>query len=399
MNYKNDFPILKNNPDLVYFDSTASSQKPAYVIDGIKEYLETNYSNIHRWMYDIAINSEKLYNDSKKMVAKHVWVSDEKEIIYTYNATYALNLLTSSLKRSNFLQKWDKVLLSIVEHHANVVPWLILKEEIWIEVDFVNVTKEYDIDREDFEKKYDATVKVISFTQVSNVTGQIFDLEAIWKQKREETIFIVDGSQSVPHFKIDVEQIGADFLFFTGHKVFADSGIWVLWGKRKYLEMLQPSFSWGWSIFKVHCEGFSNAGIPNKFEPWTPNMTWAVSLLKSFEYIEQIWWFEKIEKIENKLNSYFLKKLEKYPSIQLIWNKNSNSRVWVFSLVFEWYHAHDIAEILAKNNIAVRAGKHCAHPFFTKVWISNTLRVSFYIYNDFFDIDNFFEVLKKEKVI
>ena len=169
MNFKKDFPIFKNNPWLIYFDSTASSQKPSYVINWIKDFLENDYSNIHRWMYDISIRSEKLYIDSKKIVAKHIWSDDYKEIIYTFNTTYAANLLTLTLKKNNILKKWDKVLLSIVDHHANVVPWLILKDEIWIEVEFVWVTENFDLDLDDFEKKYDEKVKVISFTQVSNL--------------------------------------------------------------------------------------------------------------------------------------------------------------------------------------------------------------------------------------
>lgn len=228
MNHKADFPIFTNNPDLVYFDSTASSQKPQFVIDGMKHFLEHSYSNIHRGMYDIAIESEKLYNDSKKIVAKHL-DAHYKEIIYTTNSTYAANMLTQSLKKSGMLQKGDTVLISIVEHHANVVPWLILKEEIGINVEFVNVTDTFDIDFADFSKKYNETVKVISFTHVSNVTGQVFDLEKVGKLKRDDTLFIVDASQSIPHMPVNVKKLHCDFLFFTGHKVFADSGIGVLW--------------------------------------------------------------------------------------------------------------------------------------------------------------------------
>jgi cysteine desulfurase/selenocysteine lyase len=180
-------------------------------------------------MYDIAQNAETLYKQSKVKTAEILNADSYKEIIYTFNSTYALNLLAQTLRRNNKLQKGDTVLVSIVEHHANIVPWLILKEEIGINVEYVNVTKNFDLDFDDFEKKYNETVKVISFTQVSNVTGQIFDLEKIGKSKREDTLFVVDASQSVPHMKVDVKSIGCDFLFFTGHKVFADSGIGVLW--------------------------------------------------------------------------------------------------------------------------------------------------------------------------
>ncbi len=392
-NFKKDFPIFNNNKDLVFFDSTASSQKPSMVIDWIKEYLENDYSNIHRWMYDIAINSENLYKKSKEVVAEYLGATDYKEVIYSYNATYALNLLSSSLKKSNFLKKWDKVLLSIVEHHANVVPWLILKEEIWIEVEFVNVDDDFNLDLSDFEKKYDSNVKVISITHVSNVTWQIFDLEEIWKRKRDDTIFIIDASQSVPHFKVDVKKLNCDALFFTWHKVFADSGIWVLWWKKELLNSLTPSFSWGWAIWEVNCDSFTNSSLPDKFEPGTPNMTWAVSLLKAFNYIDSIGWFETIKKYEDELVWYFLEKLSKFDNIKLIgWSVNEN-RVWVFSLSFEGIHSNDVADYLAENNIAVRAWKHCAHPLFDKLWYTNSLRASLYIYNTKEDIDTFFDVI------
>ena len=176
---KKDFPIFENNPTLVYLDSTASTQKPKYVIEAISSYLSNSYSNIHRWMYDIAVDSEKMYFDSKKKVAWIIWSKDFREIIYTYNSTYALNLLTQTLRYNKILKAWDKVLVSIVEHHSNIVPWLILKEEIGIEVDFVKINDNFEIDWQDFEKIYDEKVKVIAFTHVSNVTWSIFDLEKI----------------------------------------------------------------------------------------------------------------------------------------------------------------------------------------------------------------------------
>ena len=311
MSIKNDFPIFKNNPWLIYFDSTATSQKPSLVTEWIKDYLENNNSNIHRWMYDIATKSEELYIDSKKKVADFLWSNSYKEIIYTYNATYAINLLVWSLKLSNKLKAWDKVLLSIAEHHANIVPWLILKDEIGIEIEYVDVDKDFNLDFEDFEKKYNEKVKIISMTHVSNITWQIFDLERIWKLKREDTIFIIDASQSVPHFKVDVKLLNADFLIFTWHKVFADTGIWILWWKESYLNELKPNFSWWWAVSKVDELFFSYAKIPYKFEPWTPNISWAISLSKALDYIEEKWWFNEFEKIENELVEYSLIQFKK----------------------------------------------------------------------------------------
>ncbi len=394
-NFREDFPIFKNNPDLIYFDSTATSQKPSLVINWINKYLETTYSSIHRGLYNISEKSEKLYNDSKKKVAKFVWAYSYKEIIYTYNSTYALNLLSSSIWLSKQLKKWDKILLTEVEHNTNIIPWLILKESIWIEIEYIKIDKDFNLDLNDFKNKYDEKVKIISFTHVSNVTWQIFDLEEIWKSKRDDTIFIVDVSQSIPHIDIDVKKLNCDYLFFTWHKVFADTGIWVLWWKEKLLKELKPSFSWWWAIWTLVDNCFTYAKIPDKFEAWTQNVSWAVSLLKAFEYIEYIWWYSVLEKYENELVEYFLDKLKKYKNIKLIWSNNYKNRLWVFSMVIEWFHSNDVADILADNNIAVRSWKHCAHSYFNSIWLTHSFRVSLYIYNTKEEIDKFFNILNK----
>jgi selenocysteine lyase/cysteine desulfurase len=196
-------------------------------------------------MYDIAIRSEKMYVDSKKKVCEVLNGNSWREVIYSFNSTYASNLLVSSIKKSNILKKGDTVLVSIVEHHANVVPWLILKDEIGIHVEYVRVDENFAIDLDDFRKKYTNDVKIISLTHVSNVVGEINNLEQIGKEKREDTLFIIDASQSVPHMKVDVQKLNCDALFFTGHKMMADSGIGILWGKEGLLKSLTPSFSGG----------------------------------------------------------------------------------------------------------------------------------------------------------
>lgn len=390
---KKDFPIFKNNKNLIFLDSTSTTQKPSYVIDSISDYLSNNYSNIHRWLYDIAINSEKIYFDSKQKVAEFLSRDSYKEIVYTYNSNYALNLISQTLRYNKILKSWDKVLVSIVEHHSNIVPWLILKEEIWIELEFVNIKDDFSLDIEDFEKKYDNKVKVIALTHVSNVTWEIFDLEKVWKLKREETLFIVDASQSFPHIKVDVKKINCDMLFFTWHKIMADSWIWVIYAKRELLEKLNPVFSWGWAINEVKQCSFRSSNLPYKFEPWTPNVTWALSLLKALEYIENIWWLDKLKEIEDYLVEYALIEFNKRPYINLIWGKNLKSRVWVFSFYISWINSLDIADIMAENNIAIRAWQHCTEPFMDYLGIKSSARMSLYIYNSKDDIDKFFEVL------
>lgn len=404
LNFKKDFPILKNNPGLIYMDSTASSQKPSYVIDAMKIYLENDYSNIHRWSYSLAERSEHMYVDSKKKVAEFLWAHSWKEVIYTFNSTYASNLLVWSLKRSWYFKAWDKVLVSIVEHHANVVPWLILAEEVWIELDYIGVKDDYSLDFDDLERKLDDRVKAVSITHVSNVTWEIFDLEKVWeiieergkwKEESKKPLFIIDASQSFPHIKLDVQKLKCDFLFFTWHKVMADSWIWVLWGREDLLKELKPAFSWWWAISWVKKTCFLEAPLPDRFEPGTPNLTWALSLLKALEYIENIWGYKTIEEIELELNKYTLQKFSEMSWVKLIWWVNHESRVSVFSFIVDWVHSLDIADYLAEKNICIRAWQHCAEPFLWELWLNHTCRISLYIYNTKEDIDIFFDALQE----
>lgn len=392
-NLRWDFPIFNNNPDLVFLDSTSSTQKPEYVIKGICEYLANSYSNIHRGLYDIAIESEKIYFDSKKKVASFLNAPDFKEVIYTYNSNYALNIITQTLRLNKVLKAGDKVLVSIVEHHSNIVPWLILKEEIGIELEFVKIDENFDLDWEDFVSKYDEKVKVISLTHVSNVTGQVFDLEKIGKFKREDTLFVVDASQSFPHIKVDVQKLNCDFLFFTAHKIMADSGLGIIWGKSELLNKYKPIFSgWG-AINEVKEWCFKSGAIPFKYEPGTPNISGALSLLKALEYIENIWGYEAIEEIENELIKYSLEKFAQRPHLKLIGSKHLKNRVGVFWFYIEGVHSLDIADTMAEHNICIRAWQHCTEPFMDYLGIKSSARMSLYIYNSKSDIDTFFEIL------
>ena len=441
MNFKKDFPIFTTHPDLIYLDSTATSQKPEHVLEWVKNYLSTNYANIHRWSYDISTESERLYKASKQAVANNIWASNWKEVIYTANSTYALNLLAQSIWRTGLLKKGDKVLVSVVEHHANIVPWLILKEDYWIQVEFIWINADYSLDLEDLESKLDDSVKIVSLTHVSNVTGQIFELSKVSElldkkysrnigqsqglplrrgepcvhpdhKNFQKPLFIIDASQSVPHFKVDVESIGCDALFFTWHKIFAESGIWVLWARETLLHTLKPIFSGWWAIWHVSQDWFTHSTqLPDRFEPGTPNLNGAVSLLKAFEYIESIWGYETLEKTEADLTEYACEKfstLALYPpsgtfpprekeiwQITVIWSLDLENRVWVFSFVVEWVHSFDISDYLANHNICIRAGQHCAEPLMTHTGLTHSCRLSLHIYNTKQDIDRFFEILEQ----
>lgn len=397
---RDDFPIFKNNPDLIFFDSTASSQKPSLVIDGIKTFLENDYSNIHRGSYILAERSEEQYIASKKKVAQFLNASNWREVIYTLNSTYAANLLSNSLKKSRKLEKWDRVLVSIVEHHANVVPWLILKDEIGIEVEFIGVNDDFSLDMQDLESKLDDRVKVVSLTHVSNVTGEIFPLEEVGellekKYVENKPYFIIDSSQGFPHMKVDVQALRCDALFCTGHKFGANSGVGILWWKEELLLDLSAPFSGGWAIGHVSIDDYSEAWLPDKFEPGTPNITGAVSVLRALEYIESIWGFEKIQEIEHELVEHFLAQLEDCEWISLIGGKNVSTRASVFSFVVDGVHSLDLSDYLAEKNICIRAGRHCAEPLMTQLGYTHSCRASMYLYNTTKEIDIFFKELKE----
>ena len=278
-----------------------------------------------------------------------------------------------------------------------------MKEDYGIDVKFVGLTADFDLDLEDFKKKLDDRVKIVSFTQVSNTIGQIFDLQKV-AQILDETyppekkpLFIVDGSQSVPHFQVDVKELGCDALFFTGHKIFADSGIWVLWARQELLQKLKPIFSGGGAIGYVKQDHFTHSEtLPDKFEPGTPNLTGAVSLLRAFEYVESIGGYEILEKVEQELVVYALQGFQKlWEKIRLLGSDSTKNRVWVFTFCVIGIHSHDIAEYLAENHICIRAGQHCAEPAMDIFGVKHSCRMSLHIYNTQEDIDKFFEILQK----
>jgi len=291
--------------------------------------------------------------------------------------------------------------VTIVEHHANVVPWLILKEDYGVNVEFVSVDENFDIDYNDLKSKLDENVKIVSLAHVSNTTGQIFDIQKVAymlkaQYGKNKPLLIVDGSQSVPHFGVDVQSLGCDAMFFTGHKVFADSGIGVLWAHEELLMQLKPIFSGGGAIGEVKQKSFTHSNkLPDKFEPGTPNLSGAVSMLRAFEYIENIGWYAKMEEIEKQLVEYSLEKFNAISELRLIGSTKPQNRVWVFTFAVQGIHSFDISDYLAENNICVRAGQHCAEPFMEYVGQTHTCRMSLQVYNTTEDIDRFFEILKK----
>ncbi len=392
---KSDFPIFANNPWLVFLDNAASTQKPQYVIDGVSEFVASSYANIHRWLYSLSEKSEEAYHHSKELVGE-LLNCKASEIIYSYNSTYGINLIAQSLVVSDILQKWDVVLLGIREHHANILPRQILAQRKWFTIEFFTITDEYEIDRDDFDQKYSDKVKVVSVAHVSNVTGKIYDVKKIQSKLRDDTFFLVDGSQSVPNFPVDVQDIDCDCLVFTGHKMMAYTGIGVVYLKKEWIKKLVPIIRWGWTIEDVSTEGHTLLGNSDKFEAGTPNIIWAVSLSKALEYIQSIWWMKKIREHEQKLVKLCLDGFSKFKDkVEILWPLTTD-RVAVFSFILaNNSNFNNIGETFAEQNIAIRCGGHCAYPLHKRFEKPGTCRMSGYIYTDEQDITIFFETLAK----
>lgn len=392
---KKDFPIFANNPGLVFLDNAASTQKPQYVIDGVSDFVASSYANIHRGLYSLSEKSEEAYHHSKELVAELINCK-ASEIIYSYNSTYGINLIAQSLVVSDVLQKGDTVLLGIREHHANILPRQILAERKGFNIEFFTITDEYEIDRNDFDQKYTDKVKVVAVSQVSNVTGKIYDVKKIQSKLRDDTFFLVDGSQSVPNFPVDVQDIDCDCLVFTGHKMMAYTGIGVIYLKKERIKKLVPIIRWWGTIEDVTTEGHTLVNNAEKFEAGTPNIIGAVSLSKAIEYIKSIWGMKKIWEHEQHLVKLCLEGFAKFQDkVEILW-PTMTDRVAVFSFVLaNNTNFNNIGETFSADDIAIRCGGHCAYPLHKRFHKPGTCRMSGYMYNDEADIKAFFDVLGK----
>ena len=394
---KSDFPIFANNPWLIYLDNAASTQKPQYVIDGVSEFVASSYANIHRGLYAISEKSEEVYYASKAKYAQLINCKSS-EIIYSYNATYCINLLAQALCASKKLGKGDSVLLGIWDHHANIVPRQSLALEYGFTIKFIASTDAYEIDRADFDRQYTPDVKVVSCAHVSNVTGAIYEVDQIKPRLRPDTFFIIDGSQAIPNFTVDVMALGCDAYVSTAHKIMAYTGLGMLYLQKPHVKTLRPLIAGGWSISDVDTEGYTISGTASSFEAGTPNIIAAVSLLKALEYIDQQWGIDAIWEHEQRLVKYALpkfKSLEDQGKLHLVGPYVAEKRVWAFSFVLpSQENTSLVGEEFAHHDICVRCGGHCAYPLHKSLQLAGTCRMSVYGYNEEGDIDRFFEVLE-----
>ena len=386
---KKDFPIFKNNKNLIYFDNASTTQKPKQVIGAIKRFYETSNANIHRGVYELSQKATKEYKESKKTVAEFI-NADPDEIIFTRSTTEAINFLSYTLP--SFKGK-NEIVLTEMEHHSNLVPWQQLAKRNKMDLKFIKMKSDFTLDMRDAKRKITNKTAILSVVHVSNSLGTINPVKKIIRiAKKKNAITIVDAAQSVGHMKVDVKDLDCDFFAFSGHKILGPLGIGVLYGKTRLLEKLQP-FNFGGDMIKfVSFESAEWNTIPEKFEAGTQNIAGAVGLAEAIKYLKKIK-IINIEKYEKELIKYLLKKIEKIKKIE-IYNSMKNT-AGILSFNIKGIHSHDIASLLDDYNIAIRAGHHCTMPLMKKLKISGTARVSFYFYNTKEDIDKFVKALKE----
>ena len=390
---KKDFPILEN-ADICYLDSGATTQKPQYVIDKINEFYEKYNANVHRGAYSLSIEATTKYENVRSKIAKFINAKTSEEIIFSKNASESLNLIAYSYGIDN-LQKDDEIVISIMEHHSNLVPWQYVAKKTQSKLNYMYVNKEYELTQEEIYSKITPKTKIVAITHVSNVLGTINDVKEIIKYAHKNgAIVVVDASQSIPHMKIDVQDLDADFLVFSGHKMLSPLGIGVLYGKKELLNQMTPFLMGGDMIEYVYEQKTTFAPLPNKFEAGTQNIEGVIGLGAAIDYIENIG-YEKIAKIEKELIDYAREELSKLDFLKLYMTPNRQNHSSVISFNIDGVHPHDVASILDSNSVCVRSGSHCAQPLLRYLGIDSTCRASFYIYNTKEDVDKLVEALKK----
>lgn len=392
---RNDFPILRENK-IAYLDSGATTQRPIQVLDKVDNFYKSENANPHRGAYKLSIQATEVYENARQKVADFINAPSARNIVFTRNATESLNLLAYSYGLNN-VKKDDKIVLSIMEHHSNLVPWQMVCQKNGAKLEYMYTNSNGELTTEEIDKKIVPGVKIVGITQVSNVLGTINPIKEIIKKAHSVgAIVIVDGSQSVPHMKVDVQKLDADFLVFSGHKMLSPFGIGVLYGKKNLLDSMTPFLFGGDMIEYVYEQETIFAEVPTKFEAGTQNVGGAVGISAAIDYLKNIG-MKNIEKIEKELTKYAYEELSKLDFITLYGPKDLQKRSGVFSFNVNGVHPHDVASILDSQDVCVRSGNHCAQPLLRYMNLDSTCRASLYVYNTKEDIDRLVKALIKTR--
>lgn len=385
--YRNDFPLLMQNK-IIYIDNAATSQRPQCVIDAEGDFYKNYNANPLRGLYSLSVEATEVYENAREAVRKFIGAEKSNEIIFTRNTTESLNLVAYSYGLSN-VKKGDEIVVSIMEHHSDLLPWQMVAKTCGAELKFIECAKDGSIDLEKVKELISSRTKIVAMTQVSNVLGREYPVKEIAKLAHEKgAVMVVDGAQSTPHMRVDVTDLGADFFAFSGHKLLAPMGIGVLYGKEELLEKMPPFLSGGEMIDSVTRTSAVYAELPHKFEAGTVNAAGAAGLKAAIDYIEKVG-FDYIGEREIALTSRAIEKMKKIPHVNIIGSENADEHTGIVTFTIDNVHPHDISEILAADGIAVRAGHHCAQPLLTHLGLNSTTRASFAFYNTEDEVDKF----------
>lgn len=395
-NIRADFPalnkkILKN--DLIYFDTAASAQKPLIVINELSDFYSKHYSNVSRGVHTLCVEATFKYEDARKKIQKFINAKSENEIIFTKNATESINLIAQTYCKK-YLKPDDEIILSVMEHHSNLLPWFFLRDNYGIVLKFINIDADGNLDLEHFESLITKKTKLVAVTHLSNVFGTITDNKLVEISRANNLHILLDGCQSISHIKVDVQELDCDFYVFSGHKIYGPSGIGVLYGKEDLLDELPPFLGGGGMINEVSLDGATYASLPNKFEAGTPPLVEAYGLGVAIDYVQNIG-MDKIELYEKMLTEYADEKMSKLDFVNTY--SKSNKKTSIISFNLDDIHAHEVASFLDVEGIAVRAGHHCCQPLMKILDVVATSRISFGVYNTKSEIDYFVDALVKCK--
>ncbi len=395
---KKDFSIFKTNPDLVFLDSAASSQTPDVVIDAMDEYYKNYRANIHRGLYKLSTTATNKYENVRKIAADFLGANTE-EIIFTPGSTMAMNMLIYSIEQSINLNTGDEIVTTITEHHSTLIPLQEFSKRNKLTLKHIPINDKYELDYEKAKELITEKTKIVTLSLASNVLGTINDIKRITAMAREVgAIVIVDAAKSAGHIPIDVKDLDCDFLFLSGHKICGPTGIGVLYGKKKKLDTLRPSFFGGGIVNEVTKDDTAYNNSPTCFEAGTQNIAGVIGLGSALNYLTDMG-IKNIHMHVSYVVDVAIKRLEKISGLTIYCQKDSEKNIGIVSFNVSGIHPHDVAEILSRENIAVRAGHHCAQPLMGALGIKTVVRASFFIYNDNEDVDRLVEaIIKAQKI-
>lgn len=398
---RSEFPVLERQVRpgvrLVYLDSAASSQKPRSVLAAMSDLYEQHYANVHRGIHRLAEEATEAFEAARAKVAGFIGASSPREIVFTKNTTEAINLVAHAWGRAN-LKAGDSILLTEMEHHSNIVPWLMLAKEIGFEIRYVSFGPDYQLDQPQYRKLLETKPKLVGFTMMSNVLGTITPVaEMTAAAHAAGAVVLVDGAQAVPHLQLNVAQLGVDFLAFSAHKMCGPTGIGALYGRRELLERMPPFLGGGEMIKRVRLDSFEPNEVPHKFEAGTPPIAEAIGFGAAVDFLTELG-MPAVMEHERMMVTRAVEQLEEVPGVS-VYGPAPEHKGGVAAFTFETAHAHDVAQLLDREGIAVRAGHHCAMPLHEKLGLPATTRASFYLYNTPDEIDRLIEGLYKVREV